>query len=117
MDPLKLRLMAVHEAGHAIVALKIGKDVSELRIDASGGYCISHFPQPKRAWHAASSLAGVYACRMFCRDNPFLDEFNSWENCHEDLRLFYEHRGGMTRRYARRLAIAILSDFEKDVMA
>lgn len=104
--------MAIHEAGHAVVSLAVGKDVCEVRIEESGGFCVSYVPGQRRSWHACSALAGVLACRIHCRELSILEEWNSWDNCHEDMRLFNEQRGGMSYRQGRRLALSILRERE-----
>lgn len=121
------RFMAIHEAGHAIVAMALGKDLLECRIDTKpgeidvlpdgGGYCQTFAPRGKyRSWHASSSLAGVLACAIHCRDFKDYDEWNTWENCHEDLRLFNAGRGGMTYRQGRKIALEILREDEDKLL-
>lgn len=115
-DPDTLRMMAVHEAGHAVVAMALGCDIVELRLEPKGGHCIHIPPTPVRSWHACSALAGVYACRVHCRDNPRLADMNSWDNCSDDWAQFMARRGGMTFRHARRLVMGILRDREAQVL-
>jgi hypothetical protein len=121
MTCTKRRLVSVHEAGHAIVAMYMGKDIKEIRVDVpvgdddqpeGGGYCLNYWPRNWRSWHAASSLAGVLACAIHCRDFPYLAEYNNWEHCHEDMRLFNADREGMTYRQGRRICLGILKEWE-----
>jgi hypothetical protein len=105
------RYVAIHEAGHAVVAMALGKDMHELRItEEGGGYCQNYAPRRWRSWHAASSLGGVFAGALYARDWDRLEECNNWEHCCEDLRLFNADRGGMTFRQGRRICLEILRE-------
>ncbi len=117
--------MAIHEAGHAIVALHLGKDVLEVRIDVpegddtlpmGGGYSLNYAHRESRSWHACSCLAGVLACAMYARDFAELDQWNNWGHCHEDMRLFNAARGGMSYRQARRITLDILRERKDDLL-
>jgi hypothetical protein len=118
------RLMAIHEAGHAIVGMYLGEDVLELRLDVpegdpelpdGGAYCLKWKARRPRAVQACSSLGGLFACALFCRDFEGFAELNNWTHCHEDLRLFNLFRGGMTYRQGRRIALGILRECETGV--
>lgn len=117
------RFMAIHEAGHAVVAMYTGKNIKEIRIDVpegdpimpdGGGYCLNYKHANPRSWHACSCLAGVFATRLFCTDYP--PEWSTWEHCHEDMRLFNAERKGMTYRQARRITLGVLGELKHRVM-
>jgi hypothetical protein len=120
------RLQAVHEAGHAVVAMATGMHIHSLRIEVpegdpilktGGGYCLNYSPAERwRSKHSIMCLAGVLACSIHCRDYPELEEHNSWAWCHEDMRLFNADRNGMTYRQARRMVLAILRAREAEVL-
>lgn len=120
------RLQAIHEAGHAVVAMATGMHIHSLRIevprgdpvlDTGGGYCLNYSPLGRwRSKHSIMCLAGVLACSIHCRDYPEFEGHNSWAWCHEDMRLFNAGRRGMTYRQARRMVLAILRAFEDEVL-
>lgn len=122
----ELHCMAVHEAGHAVVAMYLGKDILQTRINVEpgeldwlpegGGFCENFAPRHKRSWHACSSLAGVFACAVLCRDRSCFEEFNDWEICHEDRRLFNRDRDGMTFRQGRNLTLGIIHEMKDKIL-
>lgn len=112
MTPDARRLMSMHEAGHAVVALYLGIDLIELRIsETDGGTCTRVVPDdPPRSWHSLPSLGGYFAAAMHCQDCSEYSDWNSWVNCIDDLNKFHSKRMGMTYRTARRFVIGILKE-------
>ena len=122
----ELHCMAVHEAGHAVVAMYLGKDILITRINVmpgeeesmpdGGGYSQNFAPRHKRSWHACSALAGVFACAVLCRDRSCLEEFVDWKICHEDMRLFNRDRDGMTFRQGRAITLDIVHEMKDKIL-
>lgn len=112
------RFVAIHEAGHAVVAMHVGKHIKALVIkdDEGGGYCESYDPTPKLSKHACSCLGGALATRLYCRDFDEWEKHSSWAWCSEDIKIFNEARDGMTYRQARAIALNILRCMKHEVM-
>lgn len=107
----EIHVMAVHEAGHAVVAMYLGVDVLEMRIDKYGGEC-THFVKAKRprSIYSCIPLGGYFACSLFCRDAVNYERFNNWINLEGDLERFSNSRNGMSYRFARNVCLGILRD-------
>jgi hypothetical protein len=120
------RICAVHEAGHAVVAMYCGIDVIELRIGPGGGEC-THLggPQRKRGGKmtrrrrlrcALIALGGYLAASMHCRHLRAYEAWNDWDNLGADWSRFKSHRCGITWRRARTVVLGILREKEQQLL-
>jgi hypothetical protein len=114
ITPEELRFMAVHEAGHAVVAMALGMDVIEIAVNPDGGRCIRPEYHPPQSFHAYTALGGYFATAMYARDcnNAWL----TWSDCKEDLERFNRTRMGATYRHGRRVVVQILRDKKAKVL-
>jgi len=110
---------AVHESGHALIAISLGLMISKCELNVApgvvnslpdgGACCWVHPAKQSRSWDASVGLGGFFACALYCRGNPWFESQNNWQHLKEDLRMFNELRGGWTFRQGRRLVLDILS--------
>lgn len=110
-----LRTVALHEAGHAVVAMYLGLNVTGLKLSQDlGGTCDVLIDKTQfRSWQAATFLGGVCAELLHCRDSQHFATKSNWSFCHEDFRLFNLYRCGMSFRQCKQLALGILRE-ERD---
>lgn len=118
----EVRIIAVHEAGHATVAFAVGIDVVEIRIAAAGGHC-THTgtyrsnQRTRRRAAALVSLGGYFAAALHCRQLDGYGRLNSWWNCSEDLARFWHNSCGMPFRQGRTMVLDILRERQSGLLA
>jgi membrane-associated protease RseP (regulator of RpoE activity) len=117
------RAVAIHEAGHAVVALKLGCDIVRIGYcfedDEVAGECEWQKPHKheRRSWLACVPLGGVFAMKLWARDFVDFDELCNFKHCDQDWANFQKTRGGMSYRACRRLVLQILRENEALVLA
>lgn len=117
------RIQAVHEAGHAVVAIACGLSINLIKIDINpedsdwspdaAGFCEYHYQEP---FPFLQSIGGLLACSLYCQGLEEMDEWNTWENCSDDLEAFNKSRKGMTYRHARKIVLGILRHRKNEVL-
>lgn len=106
--------MAMHEAGHAVVAIKLGLDVLEIKIGPIGGYCTHFRSEPEQDIDCYTALGGYFAVALYCREET---QYLSWDLCSDDIDRFNRTRKGCSFRNGRKEVLRILRENKETVLA